>query len=346
MGLNYKDSGVDIDAGLEAVRRMKNHVRSTYTPLVRGDLGNFGGLFSFPATEYKKPILVASTDGVGTKLKVATAMGKHDTIGFDLVSHCINDILVQGATPLFFLDYIGVGKLYPEVVEEIVSGLAAGCREGGCALIGGETAEMPGIYAPNDYDLAGTIVGVVDEEKLLPKTTITPGDLLYGLASDGLHTNGYTLAREIFFTKYKGTVDTYLPELGRTIGEELLTPHRCYAPMLKEALNQELIKGFAHVTGGGLIDNIPRVLPKNCRVIIEKGSWPILPVFNVMAKIGDVPQADMYRTFNMGIGMVCIVGSEKQREFEESLTQAGEEVYRIGQVEASAGTDASKVILR
>lgn len=332
MGLNYKDSGVDIDAGNEAVRRMKTHVRSTYTPLVRGELGSFGGLFSFPTEEYKKPILVASTDGVGTKLKVATAMGKHNTIGYDLVSHCINDILAQGAKPLFFLDYIGIGKLLPEVVEEIVSGLAAGCREGGCALIGGETAEMPGIYAPGDYDLVGTIVGVVDEEELLPKTTIAPGDLLYGLASAGLHTNGYTLARKIFFDKYQGTVDTYLPELGRTIGEELLAPHRCYGPLLKKALDKGIIKGLAHLTGGSFIENIPRILPKNCQAQINKGTWPVLPVFKLLAEIGEVPEQEMYRAFNMGIGMVCIVTPEDQREFETILAAAGEEIYRIGQV--------------
>ncbi|HHU51431.1 MAG TPA: phosphoribosylformylglycinamidine cyclo-ligase [Firmicutes bacterium] len=334
MGLNYKDSGVNIDAGNEAVRRMKAHVRATYTPLVRGDLGSFGGLFSFPTAEYKKPILVASTDGVGTKLKIAVAMGKHDTIGYDLVSHCINDILVQGATPLFFLDYIGLGKLDPEVVEEIVSGLAAGCREGGCALIGGETAEMPGIYAPGDYDLVGTIIGVVEEEDLLPKATIAPGDLLYGLASVGLHTNGYTLARKIFFDLYRGTVDTYLPELGRTIGEELLAPHRCYAPLLKQALARGLVKGLAHLTGGSFIENIPRILPANCRAEINKGSWPVLPVFKLLAGIGDVPEDEMYRTFNMGIGMVCVVAPEDQAEFEAALTTAGEKIYRIGRITA------------
>lgn len=332
MSISYKEAGVDINAGNEAVRRIRQHVRSTYNPSVRGDLGSFGGVFAFPAEEYKKPVLVSSTDGVGTKLKVAMAAGKHNTVGYDLVAHCINDILVQGAKPLFFLDYIGMGKLDPAVVEEIVSGLAAGCREGGCALIGGETAEMPGIYSPGEYDLVGTIVGVVEEEKILP-AGIAPGDLIYGLASAGLHTNGYTLARKIFFEILKGKVDTFRPELGRTIGEELLAPHRSYLPILKEPIRLGLVKGLAHITGGGFIDNIPRILPDPCQARIKKGAWPVLPVFNLLQEIGELEEAEMFRVFNMGIGMVCIVSRENGGKFRSLLAESGEEAYLIGEVQ-------------
>ncbi len=330
--INYKQAGVDIDAGNEAVCRIGEHVRSTFNTLVRGDLGSFGGLFAFPSWKYEKPILVASTDGVGTKLKIAVAMKKHDTIGRDLVAHCINDILVQGAIPLFFLDYIGIGKMEPLVIEELVKGIATGCREGGCVLIGGETAEMPGIYKAGEYDLAGTIIGVVEEEKILPKTSIKPGDSVFGLPSAGLHTNGYSLARKVCFDVLKATVDTYRPELGRTIGEELLAEHRCYLPVLKEAVHQGLIKGLAHITGGGLIENIPRILPESCTVIINKGSWPGLPIFTLLQEAGQIPENDMFRTFNMGIGMVCIIAQEDETIFSSLLETQGVDFFKIGEI--------------
>lgn len=337
MATDYKQAGVDIDAGNEAVRRIGQYVRSTFNPLVRGDLGSFGGLFAFPSGEYKKPILVASTDGVGTKLKIAIAMNKHDTIGNDLVNHCINDIFVQGASPLFFLDYIGIGKMEPAVIQEIVKGIATGCREGGCVLIGGETAEMPGIYKIGDYDLAGTIIGVVEEEKILPQTTIQPGDLIYGLPSAGLHTNGYSLARKVFFEVLKGTVDTYRSELGKTIGEELLAPHLCYFSALKKAVDQGIIKGLAHITGGGFIENIPRILPENCTALVNKDSWPVLPVFNFLQDIGQIPEEDMYRTFNMGIGMICIIKKEDAESFTDLMKNQGEEFFKIGELISGKG---------
>lgn len=330
---NYKKAGVDIDAGNEAAQRIRRHLQATRNLLVRGEEGGFGGLFAFPSGDYRKPVLVASTDGVGTKLKVAVAMKKHDTVGRDIVNHCVNDILVQGAVPLFFLDYIGTGKVEPAVIEAIVSGLAAACQEAGCVLLGGETAEMPGFYQEGDYDLVGTIVGVVDEEQLLPKAEMAPGDLLYGLASSGLHTNGYTLARRIFFEVLKKETGTYMPELGRSVGEELLTPHRSYLPVLKEAIRSGLVKGLAHLTGGGFIDNIPRILPANRRVVVKKNSWPVLPVFQIIQEAGKIPELEMYRTFNMGIGMVCVVSPEKEEAFKGKLTAAGEEPFRIGWLE-------------
>ena len=330
---SYEKAGVSIDAGNEAARRIRQHLRATRNLLVRGEEGGFGGLFAFPGSDYKKPVLVASTDGVGTKLKVAFAMKKHDTVGRDIVNHCVNDILVQGAVPLFFLDYIGTGKMEPAVIEEIVSGIAAACREAGCVLLGGETAEMPGFYQEGEYDLVGTIVGVVEEEELLPKAEMAAGDLLYGLASSGLHTNGYTLARRIFFEVLKKNVDTYMPELGRSVGEELLIPHRSYLPVLREAIRSGLVKGLAHLTGGGFVDNIPRVLPGNLRAVVQKNSWPVPPVFQIIQEAGKVPEMEMYRTFNMGIGMVCIVGPDKEEEFKKKLAALGEKPCRIGWLE-------------
>ncbi|NLW09676.1 MAG: phosphoribosylformylglycinamidine cyclo-ligase [Firmicutes bacterium] len=333
MEWSYEKAGVNIDAGNEAARRIRQHLKATRNLLVRGEEGGFGGLFAFPAGEYKKPVLVASTDGVGTKLKVAFAMEKHDTVGRDLVNHCVNDILVQGAAPLFFLDYIGTGKVAPAVIEEIVSGLAAACQEAGCVLLGGETAEMPGFYQEGEYDLVGTIVGVVEEEKLLPKVEMAAGDLLYGLASSGLHTNGYTLARRIFFEVLKKEPGTYMEELGRSVGEELLIPHRSYLPVLKEVIQAGLVKGLAHLTGGGFIDNIPRVLPANRRAVVKKDSWPVPPVFQVIQEAGKVPETEMYRTFNMGIGMVCIVSPGAEAEFKRKLEAVGEKPYCLGWLE-------------
>lgn len=333
MSLDYKNAGVDIDAGNEAARRIRRHVLSTHNSLVRGETGGFGGLFSFPGRDYKQPVLVASTDGVGTKLKVAFAMNKHDTVGYDLVAHCVNDILVQGAAPLFFQDYIGMGKVDPVVIEKIVSGMTTACRETDCVLLGGETAEMTDLYRPGEYDLVGTIVGVVEEEKILPSRRISAGDLLYGLASSGLHTNGYTLARKVFFEVLKNDTGTFIRELDKTVGEELLTPHRCYLSVLKEAVAAGMVKGLAHITGGGFVDNIPRILPEDCRAVINKGSWPVLPVFQLLQETGNIPEQEMYRTFNMGIGMVCILAPEKEKEFKALLARDGEKVYFLGNLE-------------
>ncbi|HHZ20703.1 MAG TPA: phosphoribosylformylglycinamidine cyclo-ligase [Firmicutes bacterium] len=327
MSFTYQNAGVNIDAGLETVQRIKQHVKSTYTPAVRGDLGSFGGLFAFPAGEYERPILVASTDGVGTKLKVAVAIGKHDSVGYDLVAHCINDILVQGAKPLFFLDYFGTGKLDPAVVEQVVKGMSLCCRENGCALIGGETAEMPGVYGMGDYDLVGTIVGVVDEGKILPRTGIKAGDLLFGLGSLGLHTNGYSLARKIL-EAHNIRYEEYREELGCTVGEALLANHRCYAPVLAKAMATGLVKGLAHITGGGFYDNIPRILPENCRALITNRNWPVPPIFTMLERLGELEAAECYRVFNMGIGMVCVVAAEDRESFIAAL--GDEPAYLLG----------------
>lgn len=337
MAFTYQNAGVNIDAGLDTVRRIKQHVKSTYTPAVRGDLGSFGGLFAFPIAEYERPILVASTDGVGTKLKVAIAMEKHDSVGYDLVAHCIDDILVQGAKPLFFLDYFGTGKLEPAVVEQVVKGMSACCRENGCALIGGETAEMPGVYGIGDYDLVGTIVGVVDEAKILPRDTIKPGDLLFGLSSLGLHTNGFSLARKIL-EAHNIRYEEYRDELGSTVGEALLANHRCYAPLLAKAMEAGLVKGLAHITGGGFYDNIPRILPENCRALITKKDWPVPPIFTMLERLGELEPAESYRVFNMGIGMVCVVAAEDRENF---LAALGEEpAYFLGElIEGERGVD-------
>ena len=329
MGVTYKNSGVNIDAGNEAVKRIREHVRSTYNSAVRGDLGSFGGLFALDKDGFEQPILVASTDGVGTKLKVAVAMGKHDSVGYDLVAHCVDDILVQGAKPLFFLDYIGTGKLDPAVVEQIVRGMSISCRENGCALIGGETAEMPGVYGLGDYDLVGTIVGIVDENRILPNKDIGPGDLLFGLSSTGLHTNGYSLARHILELneiKY----EDYRDDLGCLVGEALLANHRCYAPVLEPAIQKRLVKGLAHITGGGFYDNIPRILPEGCKAIISERNWPVPPIFKLLVSLGELDTAEAFRTFNMGIGMVCVVASDKREQFLASL--GDEKCYLLGEL--------------
>lgn len=324
----YKSAGVDIDAGNEAVRRIKKLVRSTYNQQVLGDLGSFGGLFSFPAAEYHQPVLVSSTDGVGTKLKVAFALNRYNTVGYDLVNHCVNDILVQGAKPLFFLDYIGAGSVNPAVIEEIVSGLARGCRENGCVLIGGETAEMPGIYTPGEFDLVGTIVGVAEQDKVITGATIKPGDLVLGLPSLGLHTNGYSLARKICFELLGLKPTDTVSGLSGSIGEVLLAPHRSYYQEVYPLISEGLLNGLAHITGGGFYDNIPRILPPGCGVRINKGSWPILPIFKFLQTEGAVPDDQAYRVFNMGIGMVLICSPENLERVQAGLGES----YLIGSV--------------
>jgi phosphoribosylformylglycinamidine cyclo-ligase len=329
----YKNAGVDIDAANLATARIKKLARSTFNENVMSEIGGFGGMFNGVFSDVREPVLVSSCDGVGTKLKVAFAMGIHDTVGYDLVAHCINDILVQGARPLFFLDYIATGKLEPDVVEKIVDGLARGCRESDCVLLGGETAEMPDFYQAGEYDIAGFIVGVVDRRKIINGSRITTGDLVIGLPSLGLHTNGYSLARKILLGHHGYQVDTRLPELGCTIGEELLKPHRNYLPSLNRLIEHEgVIKGLAHITGGGLVENIPRILPTNVDVEIKEGSWPILPVFELIHQIGQVPSEDMLRTFNLGIGMVVIINQGFLQFAQDQFNCARQPFYLIGEV--------------
>lgn len=333
--ITYKDAGVDIDAANEAVQRMREHIRTTFTPGVLTDVGSFGGMFALSSLgAYQNPVLVSSIDGVGTKLKVAILSGKHDTIGKDLVNHCVNDILVQGARPLFFLDYFATGKLSPAVVVDVVKGLSEGCREAGCALIGGETAEMPGLYNEGDYDLAGTIVGIVDRSKIVNGLTIEPGDTLVGLASSGLHTNGYSLARRILLDSGDSSFSLFehIPSIGRTLSEELLATHRCYAPAVLPALEEFEIKGMAHITGGGFYDNIPRILPPTCSVTIERRTWPVPPIFSLIQERGNVPEPEMYRTFNMGIGYVLVVPAEQAPALAHRMNAVGESAYIIGNV--------------
>ena len=304
--MDYKSSGVDIDAGTEVVERVKRLAKSTFTDGVLSDIGAFGGLFRPELGDMKEPVLVASADGVGTKLKVAFDAGKHKTVGLDLVNHCVNDILVQGARPIFFLDYLATGRLSPQISAEVVEGIARGCRENGCALLGGETAEMPGFYQDGEYDLAGFIVGLVDRARIIDGHTIVPGDVLIGLPSTGLHTNGYSLARRILFDELGLGLDQEVDELGCSVGEELLRPHCSYQAAVRPTIDTGYVKGIAHITGGGLTDNVPRILPDGCNAVIDTRSWPVPPVFEFLRKQGDVPVDDMYRTFNMGIGLVIV----------------------------------------
>jgi len=308
---SYRDAGVDIDAANDAKDRIRRLAKATFTSNVMTEIGSFGGMFRADFAGMKEPVLVSSADGVGTKLRVAFMTGIHDTVGYDLVCHCVNDILVQGARPLFFLDYIASGKLVPEVIASVIAGLARGCKETGCALIGGETAEMPGFYNDGEYDVAGFIVGSVDRSNIIDGSRICSGDVLIGLPSVGLHTNGYSLARKLFFEVAGYGTDTVVDEIGCTAAQELLKPHISYLGVLSGLFESGAIKGLAHITGGGLLENIPRILPKGTAVELFKGSWPVLPVFSLLAKIGNVPQAEMYRTFNMGIGMVVISGCDE-----------------------------------
>jgi len=324
----YASSGVDIEVAARAKELIAWHARSTHRPEVLSGMGFFGGLFEFKG--YQQPVLVSSVDGVGTKLKLASALGKHDTVGIDIVNHCVNDILTCGAEPLFFLDYIAAGKLMPEQVGEVAKGLASACREVGCALIGGETAEMPGLYTGEDYDLAGFIVGVVEKPRIIQGRKIAAGDTIMGLPSSGLHTNGYSLARKIF-GETRSALDTQYTELGRTLGEALLEPHRSYYHQLKPLL--PLIKGLAHITGGGLIGNVPRVLPEGLAAKFDSRSWPVPPIFNLIQKRGNVDRDEMYHVFNMGIGMVIICSTGNVDHFTRTLPEAkviGEVIKQSG----------------
>lgn len=331
-GLTYADAGVDIDAGNKAVELMKDTVRSTFRPGVLTDIGSFGGLFALDKDRYREPVLVSGTDGVGTKLRVAMLMGRHDTVGIDAVAMCVNDILVQGAEPLFFLDYLAMGRLVPEKVAAIVSGVAEGCRRAGCALIGGETAEMPGFYGPEEYDIAGFAVGVVERDRIIDGRDITPGDLVIGLPSSGLHSNGYSLARKVLLEVAGYDTGTFLESLGRTLGEAMLEPTRIYVKAVLPLLNRFKIKGMAHITGGGLTENVPRILPEGTGVEFRMGSWPVPPVFELIRDKGNIEADEMLRTFNMGIGLVLVVASEEAGAVMADLSGRGETSYLIGRV--------------
>jgi phosphoribosylformylglycinamidine cyclo-ligase len=333
--VDYKSSGVDIDAGNETVRRIRTLARSTFTAGVLSDIGSFGGLFQLEPGKFREPVLVSSADGVGTKLKVAFLMGRHNTVGVDLVNHCVNDILVQGAEPLFFLDYLATGKLSPEVAEAIIGGMASACRDNGCALLGGETAEMPGFYGEGEYDLAGFIVGVVDRPRLITGRTVAVGDVLVGVPSSGLHTNGYSLARRIVFEHLGLRVDSHVPELGRTVGEALLEPHRSYLSLIRPLLDGGRIKAMAHITGGGITDNLPRVLPHGTAAVVDAAAWEVPPLFRWLRQAGNVPVEDMMRTFNMGIGLVIVAAAERAEQLiEELAARGGRDAKVIGDVVA------------
>ena len=335
--MDYREAGVDIPAADAAKARIKALARGTFNPAVLSEIGSFGAMFRADLARYREPVLVASTDGVGTKVQVAVAAGVHDTVGYDLVAHCVNDILVQGATPLFFLDYIALGRMDPDRVEQIVRGLARACAEFGCPLIGGETAEMPGTYAPGDYDLAGFIVGVVDRGKAITGESVREGDAILGLPSAGLHTNGYSLARKVLFETMGLSVHGRVPELGGTVGEALLAPHVCYLPALEPLVEGGRIRALAHITGGGFEGNIPRVLPDGLQARIRRGSWEVPALFRLIQAGGRVSDAEMFRTFNMGIGMAVVVAPDHLHDVEHSLERRGFKSFLIGSVARGAG---------
>ncbi len=332
--ISYADAGVSIDSANIAVAKIREFARSTFNERTLTEIGSFGGMFSGAFPGMADPILVASADGVGTKLKLAFETGIHNTVGADLVNHCVNDILVQGARPLFFLDYFATGKLEPDVTASVVEGMARACKENGCVLLGGETAEMPDFYPPGEYDLAGFIVGVVDKKNVIDGKNIVPGDVVLGIPSNGLQTNGYSLARKLFFEVGGYSVDSYIDELGETVGEALLKTHQSFLPQLESLLDSGLVKGLAHITGGGFLENIPRILPKGVSVEIKRGTWPELPIFGVMQKLGNVSDHEMFRTFNMGIGIIVICSHDETAYFDKcyeigKVSTGSNEVYLI-----------------
>lgn len=331
--MRYKDAGVDIAAGEKAVDRIRELVRSTFTSQVVTGLGKFGGFYALDLTKSRKPVLVSSIDGVGTKLKVAFLMKKHDSVGEDLINHCVNDILAGGAKPLFFLDYISTGKLEPGIVEEIISGMVRACRQVDCSLVGGEMAEMPGFYRTGEYDVAGCIVGIVEKDQIIDGSVIQKGDVLVGLPSNGLHTNGYSLARKVLLEEASFKVDTYVDSLGTTVGEELLRVHRCYFQSIYPLLQKFKIKGMSHVTGGGLVGNTKRILPKGQILKIDWKSWTVPPVFRLIQEQGNVSDEEMQRTFNLGIGFVVIVGQESVNPVMKTLKNVQEDPVIIGRVD-------------
>ncbi|TQS00791.1 phosphoribosylformylglycinamidine cyclo-ligase [Paenibacillus ottowii] len=335
----YKNAGVDIAAGNEAVERMKKHVKRTFRPEVLTDLGGFGALFGLNKDKYAEPVLVSGTDGVGTKLKLAFAMDRHDTIGIDAVAMCVNDIVVGGAEPLFFLDYLACDKVIPEKIEAIVAGIAEGCHQSGCALVGGETAEMPGMYSEGEYDIAGFTVGIVDKSKIINGSSIAPGDTVIGLASSGVHSNGFSLVRKLLLEQEGYDLHDEIEGLNGRLGDVLLEPTKIYVKSVLALLDKVKVKGMAHITGGGFIENIPRVLPDHVNVDIQYGAWPILPIFQLMQEKGEISNKDMFTTFNMGIGMVIVVGAEHAQTALEVLKEQGEAAYVIGKV-----TEGSSIV--
>lgn len=335
-GLSYRDAGVNIDAADEALRSVKDIVKKTFTPSVLRDIGTFGAMFQLDLANYKEPVLVSSVDGVGTKLKIAFAMNKHDTVGVDLVSHCVNDILVQGARPLFFLDYLAFGRLVPQIAVDVITGLSNGCRYAGCALIGGETAEMPGLYHESEYDLAGTIVGIVDRSRIIDGSAIQEGDSIIALGSSGLHTNGYSLARKICFEVAGLGLEDEMPFVGRPVGEALLEPHRSYSKVMQLVLKTAEVSGMVHITGGGITDNLPRVLPDGLAAEVDLGAWEAPPIFRFLQETGGVADLEMLRTFNMGAGFLVIVSKTEEEKALKTLSQACEEPKVVGRVIAGA----------
>jgi phosphoribosylformylglycinamidine cyclo-ligase len=330
--VTYADAGVDIDRANRTKKRIKYLAHKTFTRSVLSEIGGFGGLFAVDKAKWTDPILVSSVDGVGTKLKIAFEMDVHHTIGADLVNHCVNDIAVQGATPLFFMDYLASGRIEPEIIEKVIEGLAEACKHNGCALIGGETAEMPGFYPDGEYDLAGFIVGAVERERIITGKTVEVGDVILGLASNGLHTNGYALARKLLFEVGKYTLDSYVNELKGKVGNELLRTHKSYWPAIKRLVDGECVSAMAHITGGGITENLPRVLPRGVAAVIEMGSWQIPPIFEHLQQLGNVPQEEMFRTFNMGLGMLLVVPSKKFKKAQTVLERAGEKAFTVGRI--------------
>jgi phosphoribosylformylglycinamidine cyclo-ligase len=330
--ITYADAGVNIDQANKTKQRIKYLAHKTFTKSVLSDIGSFGGMFALDKKKYEEPVLVSSVDGVGTKLKVAFEMNQHQTVGADLVNHCVNDIAVQGATPLFFMDYFAAGKLEPDVTEKVVEGISDACKQNGMALIGGETAEMPGFYPPGEYDLAGFIVGIVDRAKIINGKTVEAGDVLIGLTSNGLHTNGYSLARKLLFTVARYETDTYVNEMKGKVGGELMKTHRSYWPIIKRLVDAEAVSAMAHITGGGITENLPRVLPKGMGAQVELGTWPSQPIFEHLRQLGNVEQEEMLRTFNMGIGLVLVVPAKKFKKAQSVLDKIGEKGYTIGRV--------------
>jgi phosphoribosylformylglycinamidine cyclo-ligase len=333
--MRYADAGVDISRADQAKERIRRMAARSFTKNVLGGIGSFGALYALDLKRWHEPVLVSSADGVGTKLKVAVAAGVHSTVGADLVNHCVNDILTLGAEPLFFLDYLAMGRLDPTVVEQLVEGMTRACRQAGCALVGGETAELPGMYAEGEYDLAGFIVGAVERSRVLKTSSVRSGDVLLALPSLGLHTNGYSLARKLVFEMAGLAPDTYVAEIGNKIGAELLLPHRCYWPILKRIVAQGWASGLAHITGGGIPGNLPRVLPRGMQATVEMGSWPVLPIFSYLARLGHLERDELLRTFNLGIGMILVVPPKNQRVVESELKRRREKFFRIGQVRSA-----------
>ena len=330
--ITYADAGVNISRANQTKQRIKYLAHKTFTRGVLSEIGGFGGLFAVDKTKYSDPVLVSSVDGVGTKLKVAFEMNLHSTVGADLVNHCVNDIAVQGAAPMFFMDYLATGKLDPAIAESVVEGIADACKQNGCALIGGETAEMPGFYPEGEYDLAGFIVGVVEREKIVTGKDVQIGDIILGLPSNGLHTNGYSLARKLLFEVAQYSPETYVNEIKNKVGNELMRTHRSYWPVVKKLIDGQCVAALAHITGGGITENLPRVLPRGTAAAIELGSWPVLPIFEHLRRLGNVPEDDMMRTFNMGLGMLLVIPAAKFKKAQTVLDRVGEKAYTIGRI--------------